>query len=262
MIALYPPLAWGELAGDDPVPNLRTCARTASGALLPRIRFWPPSALARTRSSSPCTALAGTYADPGRRPPTAAQSSLFREPSAVPVASSTRFIRQPRPAAFQPRMKASIQLHQLAKVRFSLPPLPMRSPPPCPPPEPRRQHPPSQRFGMYRRFRLRWPGVRRPGSARIAIPGLTRFSAARRCSVAVSAVRASTGVPMLEGRRPPFRYRPRHAFLPITQLLEISPLHTIASCLPLRGPSLPPGSARDSSIACLSQSRYLLTKEL
>src|SRR5208283_2900631 len=52
----------------------------------------------------------------------------------------------PRAPPFQPGVKASVQLHQLPKVRLPLPPLPMRPPPPVPAPQPLRQHPTPQRF--------------------------------------------------------------------------------------------------------------------
>ena len=160
--------------------------------------------------------------------PTAAQivSCAPNRPRLRPVASSTSVSKQLcGPAIFKPRMKAAIELHQLAEVRLALAPPAMRAALPRAAPQPRRQHPPPQRFVIDRQpvFTRQMLGRQRRTEALVDAAAVLRADQrqhARRAAGVTSS--DSTRDPRCDvsaPSRPAARYRPIQPLrLPVAHL--------------------------------------------
>ena len=155
VIALDPPLGLRRARRDDLDPQRRAHAAKLRQRLGARHALLLIRRAAHTHSSNRCRAPAESRTarsrPAGRRPPPRSFPARRTGPALRPVASSTSVSKQLcGPAIFEPRMKAAVQLHQLAEVRLALPAPPMRTALPRATPQPRRQHPPPQRFVIDR----------------------------------------------------------------------------------------------------------------
>ncbi|MGD1215625.1 MAG: hypothetical protein ABR861_11635 [Terriglobales bacterium] len=104
-------------------------------------------------------------------------------------------------------MKAPVQLHQLAKVRFAFPPLPIRLAPPLSLPQPGLPHPSSQRLGMHFQSVITGQVLGRQRRPEIAAPIPHPAQYASPKLLAVGAIGSPPAVAMLQSLAPPPRYR-------------------------------------------------------
>ena len=167
---------------------------------------------AHTHSSSPCRAPAESRS--ARSRPAARRPPPRSFPARRTAPASGRSHRRPAsadssagPRSSNHAMKAAVQLHQLAEVRLALAPPPMRTALPRATPQPRRQHPPPQRFVIDRQpvFTRQMLGRQRRPKAlvdrrRCTSPGSAPAPASR-IAADVARFDARPALPMLQARR-------------------------------------------------------------
>src|SRR5437588_957198 len=213
MNALHAPLGLRRIGRDDRDPELRAHEpklrdRLGSAQPFPR-RGRPlvqvlPVHVQRQRDS---VALNPSPQRIGYRPDRLFLAQLFpvRVGGVIHPVDQTTF-----GAAFlQPRMKAPVQLHQLPKVLFALAPPTMPPALPLPTPQPLRQHPASQRFGVDAQPILGHQLLRRQCRSEtlahrptVLLPHQPQYLAAK--CLLVCSIRSASRIAVLQARWPFF----------------------------------------------------------
>ena len=134
---------------------------------------------------------------------------LFRGPAQRRAGRIVHHVHQttPLPSLLQPLMKASVQLHQLAKVRLALPPPPIRFSPPLSPPQPGLLHPPAQRLRLHCQSVIASQVLARQRRPKILIAGFHLLQHGRAKLPRMARFETRPQLPCCSAGAPPARYR-------------------------------------------------------